>query len=244
MSISVTPTNETLQSSTLASLASGTKITALVDGSNGLNFAIAWAATIDGSGYPTAINYVSQTNPLPTDLIAALPAGENHLGEVSGNTSQVLVTIARPTDTTPYAALDSVNTSTSAPTIITFTNAGRASGVTGYVTKVKILTNQSTNIAQLRLHLFNTNAPTLPNDNAAYAMMWADRAIYLGFIDLPPFATEGTGSDCARTEISGNLLAFKCASADRNLYGLLETLTVFTPANAQNFQIELACESN
>jgi hypothetical protein len=63
-------------------------------------------------------NLVDATNPLPT-------------------TQTVLVgaTFARPADTTPYAAKDSVNSSTSAPAVMTFTNALRVTNGSGYITR-------------------------------------------------------------------------------------------------------------
>ncbi len=237
---------DTLAGAVSAGKVQATVATALPAGSNVIGHVIVDSGTVTTVSTVTAVTTVTTVTTVAavTAITNALPAGENHLGEVAGNTSQVLVTITRPSDTNAYAALDSVNTSTSAPTIITFTNAMRVTGASGYVTLVKLLTDQSTNVARLRLHLFNVNNPTLPNDNAAYAMKWADRAGYLGAIDLPAFATEGTGSDCARTENAGNLLAVKAAGGDRNLYGLLETLDAFTPTSAQNFHLELATESN
>lgn len=181
---------------------------------------------------------------LGVDGSATDMTGENHIGEVAGNTSQVLASFTRPSNTTAYAALDAVNDSTSAPTIISFSNIARVNTGTGYITKAKLQTDQSTNVARFRLHLFNVNNPTLSNDNAAYTAKWADRAGYLGYITFLACATEGTGSDVAITVLDGLRFGFACASGSRTLYGLLETLDAFTPASAQNFHIELMAENN
>jgi hypothetical protein len=39
-------------------------------------------------------------------------------------------------------------------------------------------------------------------------------------------------------------LAFVCASASRDLYGMLETRDAFTPASGQKFTVELTLDQN
>lgn len=175
--------------------------------------------------------------------VTSIAAGENHLGKVGGNTSAVSVSFTRPADTTAYAAKDAVSNSTSAPTVLTFTNLARVSAGSGYITKARLMTDQAANVARFRLHLYHT-APTAINDNAQHAMLWANRANRIGFIDFEAMQTEGTGSDTANALNSTIRLAFVCAAASRTLYGLLETRDAFTPANAQNFFIELMSENN
>ena len=138
---------------------------------------------------------VSSSNPLPT----VLAASENHIGETGGRTVRNATTFARPADTTAYAALDTVSTSTSAPVVITFSNMARINAGSGYITKARIMTDQKTNTARFRLHLFHT-APTLTNDNAAFPLLWADRANRVGKIDFGAMTTEdATNSTCAES---------------------------------------------
>lgn len=170
-------------------------------------------------------------------------ASENHLGEVGGRTAATSASLTRPADTTAYAVKDTVSNSTSATTPMTFA-IGRINGSTGYITKARLTTDQSTNTAQFRLHIFRTNAATVGADNAAHTLMWADRTLRIGYIDFGPCSTEGTGSDSAQSLNADCRLAFSCDPADNNLYGVLETLTAFTPASGQQFHIALTAELN
>lgn len=173
----------------------------------------------------------------------ALEASEAHIGEVGGNTIVVSTSFTRPADTTAYAAKDAVSDSTSAPTVLTFSNIARVNAGSGYITKARLMTNQSTNTTRFRLHLYHTT-PTAINDNAAWTLLWANRANRIGYIDFDSLQTEGSGSDAANALNSTVRLAFKCASASRAIYGLLETLGVFTPASGQVFFLELSSENN
>lgn len=159
-----------------------------------------------------------------------------------GVSAGAVVSFARPGDTTAYAANDAVANSTSAPVILTFTPVARVAAGAGFITKAKLQTDQSACVARFRLHLFNVANPTIANDNAAFALKWADRASYIGSIDFDACKTEGTGSDTAYSINSAVRMHFTCASGDQALYGLLETLDAFTPANAQNFRIALATD--
>lgn len=192
--------------------------------------------------------------PLSADLSGntrVIPAAtEVHLGQVGGTTVAVGVEITRPADTTAYAANDSVNTSTSAPTLITFANASRVASGTGYITKARLTTDQSACVAQMRLWLYNANTAFLNNDNAAFLIKYADKATRIGYIDFPALSTEA-GSDCAFSFVPDSdpatpnftALAFT-ADSGRSIYGAFETKTAFTPASGQKFYVELTFETN
>jgi hypothetical protein len=155
-------------------------------------------------------------------------------------------TITRPDDTTAYAAKDAIADSASAPTALTFTRLGRELNGEGYITGARIATNQAANVARFKLHLYRV-APTAINDNAAFTLLWANRATRIGAVTFAACATEGTGSDMAVAQAypsdgGGLVLPFKCASTDDDVYGLLETLDAFTPAALQVFYIELTVD--
>ena len=178
--------------------------------------------------------------------LPAIPAGTNSIGAVASNSVLSSATVTRPADTTPYAAKDVISTAVGA--VIEFSGMARANGGTGTIVKARLMTNQSTNTAQYRLHLFHTT-PTAIADNAQYAMLDANKANRVGMIDFPATATEGTGSDAAATmrpSSDGSYpppnLWYKCAAADTKLYGILETITAFTPASAGTFFIELGAD--
>lgn len=153
------------------------------------------------------------------------------------------VTLTRPSDTTAYAALDAVSNSTTAPSVLTFASLPRVAGGSGYITKARLMTDQSTNTARFRLHLFHTT-PTAINDNAAHTLLWANRANRIGFIDFVACATEGSGSTAASSLVADARVGFVTAAGSSSIYGLLETLDAFTPASGQNIYIELTADQN
>jgi hypothetical protein len=144
----------------------------------------------------------------------------------------------RPADTNAYAANDAVANSTSAPAVLTFANLVRVGGQGGYITKARIWTDQSTCAARFRLHLWNVTQTPI-NDNAAFTLLWANRAAYVGSITFAAAATEGSGSDAAAAADATLRLPFV---ATGSLVGLLETLDIFTPASGQRFFIELTAD--
>lgn len=156
-----------------------------------------------------------------------------------------VATVTRPADTNAYAANDAVSDSTSAPTKITFSGVAQSPGGWGYIVGAKLETNQSTNTARFRLHLFHTSISAI-NDNAAYTMLDANKAARIGYIDFPAAGTEGSGSDSAVAQAVGASSylprGFKCDTGLQAIYGLLETKDAFTPASAQTFRIELEIE--
>jgi len=165
------------------------------------------------------------------------------IANVGGLMAVASATFSRPANTDAYAAKDAVSDSTTAPTVLNFADLARENGGSGYITKARLITNQSTNVARFRLHLYHT-APTAINDNAAFTLLWANRSNRIGYLDFDACQTEGSGSDAANALNTTIRLAFDCAAADRDLYGLLETLDAFTPASGQSFHIELTGDIN
>lgn len=199
----------------------------------------------------TMISHLSDTETLVDDINTNLAAvtgivvaadGAGTLN-VSGRMAAVSAAITRPSDTTAYAAKDAVSDSTSAPTVLTFANLARVNAGSGYIVKGRLMTNQSTNTARFRLHLFHT-APTAINDNSPYTLLWANRANRLGYVDFAACQTEGSGSDAASALNDTVRLPFVCASGSRAVYGLLEAIDAFTPASGQLFFVELTTDNN
>lgn len=200
---------------------------------------IAGEAGVQGGSGTASAN--TQRVVLATDV--ALPAGSNFLGSFGGNLgAEIAATFTRPSDTTAYAAKDAVSNSTSSPTILTFTSMARISGGSGYITKARLYTNQSTNVSLFRLHLYNSSITAI-NDNAAFTILDTNAATHVGAIDFPVLQTEGSGSDVAYGVNSSIYIPF-VTSGSANLFGLLEVLTAFTPASAQTFKIYLSATQN
>lgn len=170
-------------------------------------------------------------------------ASEVHLGSISETLLTTSTSLIREVNTTAYVALNTVGSSVSMPTNLTFVAATRNIGGSGYITKARIITNQSACVARFRLHLFNS-VPTAIADLAPYTRLYANASRSIGSIDFTATTTEGTGSDAAHSDVSNIKLPFICASATKDIYGVLETLDGFTPIASQNFFIELTVQAN
>ncbi len=208
---------------------------------------------------------VSASNPMPVvqtgtptlatgaATAAAQATGNTSLGSIDtklsgaltavGQTALSASTLTRPADTTAYTAQDTIANATSAAVVITFANAARVSGGSGTLTKARLVTDQATNTARFRLHLYAI-APTALQDNAAFLTDWANRNKSIGSIDFGAASQEATGGTAAGATNKTDRLAFVCPSGATSIFGILETLDGFTPASAQNFYIELTIEQN
>jgi hypothetical protein len=168
---------------------------------------------------------------------------------VVGNTIEIAATVTRPSNTTAYAAKDTVADETSGATIINFPNAAMEANRGGYITGATIMTDQVANTAQFKLHLFHTT-PTVLSDNVAMtAPLFADRAKYIGSITFPAVASEDASAGAAFAQATTTAepqfpIPFVSATADSDIYAMLETIDSFTPASAQIFYIVLRVEQN
>jgi len=98
------------------------------------------------------------------DVVAALPAGENHVGQVGGEGTTITQT---PTVTAgAYTAGDAVGG------LLTFANAARVSGGGGVI-KNMLIVDDAGQDAELELWLFNQTFTAL-SDNAPWAPAEAD----------------------------------------------------------------------
>lgn len=192
------------------------------------------------SGLPTGAATESTLGDIKTAVEGATPAGEAHIGQLGGHVSIVTGTLTRPNDTPgAYSAKDEINTSTSAPTYITFGNVARVANGTGIIAVVTKKVNNAAATAQLRLHLYNA-APTPRNDHAAFVQLWADRAKYVGYVDFGAPVVEGTGSDMAMAQVSAINLPFTCAGGSRDLFGRVEVIVAgAAPAASQVWDFQL-----
>jgi len=146
----------------------------------------------------------------------------------------------RPADRSAYTALDTIANATSGAIVATFSNIGRVNGGSGYIVGARLLTDQKTNTARYRLHLYRVS-PTAINDNSPFTLLWANYGIRIGKIDINNVGTEDASNSTAAVGSNYDIrLPFQCQAGDKNIYGILETLTAFTPASAQNFFLELA----
>lgn len=172
--------------------------------------------------------------------------------KVRGQNHTIAAAFTRPADTNAYAAGDVVNNSTSAPLVLTFNRAaldGDASaggyGSGGIIQHAEIVgnANQATK-PDLELWLFDT-APSIPNDNAAFAPSFAEMKTVIGVIAFPVAsfkvgnATVGAGG-AVICEASNIGLPFNVVGTNNAaIFGILVVRNAYTPTSGEQYQIRL-----
>lgn len=150
-------------------------------------------------------------------------------------------TITRPSDTTTYAAEDSVNATGGATSCITFTVADGFDITTGMSLQIKtarLTTNSNTTTnASFRLIIYDQSVSGFA-DNSPFPMLWANRAKKIGYIDFT-LATGGSGSDAAEAIVTDVNLSVRTEAT--NIFGILVAKAAYVPTSAQVFYIELNC---
>lgn len=174
---------------------------------------------------------------------ATLTNGSTIVGGKMGE--PVELTFTRPNNSNAYASNSVIATSTTAPIqlILDLATAGVPAGGSGYLTKLRALTNLNTFTGRLRLHLYRS-APTLINDGSPFTLLWANRSNRIGFIDLPAFNTGGAGSDAANAILSDLRFGFKLAPGETRLWIIIQNLDAPTPAANQQFFFSLLVDRN
>jgi hypothetical protein len=131
----------------------------------------------------------------------------------------------------------------------------RTAGGSGYLTKLRLLTNSVTFLDQIRVHVYNSPLAVVA-DQSAYTLLWANRLARLGYVDMPALTTEGAGSDAAyslatsatpTTGIPTNLpLEVHNAETvpDTDLWVRFEDMGTGTPAAGQTFFLEATVDCN
>lgn len=158
---------------------------------------------------------------------------------VSGYTTTVVCSeITRPNNTTPYAISDVVGDGS----VGVITNIARSSGGTGYLVKFKLATDQSTCVASFKIHIYNVS-PTAIDDNAPFTQLYSNQSSYIGYVTMANFSTEGAGSTAAVTLNISDRLAYATSGSD-DLFYIMETNSIFTPAANQKFLLTATAENN
>ena len=152
------------------------------------------------------------------------------------------VLFTRPSDTIAYAAQDAVSNSTTAPALLQFTGAARSNNGTGLIVSARHL-KTGTALANYRLHLYRNNAASPVNDNAQFPLLFANRSNRIGFIDFN-HGIGGTGSDSTNALSTFVNVPFVCDAVTSSLFGILTTLTGYTPISGEQHFIELGIIHN
>lgn len=169
-------------------------------------------------------------NGVTTPIVAGAQGSVNSLPVVGPNDEFVTVTVdvTRPADTTAYAIDDCISNSTSAPTTFAIANAAKASGGSGIITDITVLSNNDPVTAlQGEIFLFDSLVAS-PNDNAAFQVSDADARKCIGKV---PFVLEDIGNN-EFFHAQGVNIGFTCVgSAD--LRFLLRAKNAYLPGNGE-----------
>lgn len=163
-------------------------------------------------------------------------------------TSKILTaTFTRPADTIAYTALDAMSNATSAAAPITFggrtgsTISDPIAGFQGRIIGATLILPGAVIASDFNLALFN-GAPGGRNDNSVFDFTVADTAKLLGIINFSH--TGDLALTTAGTIIQNNALTLplRLSTAD-GLFGLLQTVTGFTPVASQVVNLSLFLSS-
>lgn len=160
---------------------------------------------------------------------------------VRGKGHTIAVTVARPADTTPYTAGDTVGSG-----LFTFNNASFGEFDSGIIQSASIMS--SAYVATPldgELWLFDT-APTAPTDNAACALTDAElkRMVPGGIITFSyldwKIGIATAGVDGNQVCVARNLgIPFNTLKGKHSLFGVLRARNAYVPISAEEFTITL-----
>lgn len=186
--------------------------------------------TVSGVPISTSISGV-------TVVSGAVPVSDNNSSfTVDGKAYRTTVTITRPSNTTAYTAGDVVG-DTGGSAILTFTNAGPSGGFV-IVQSVSLVFSDAfvpSGMGAFRLHLYSVS-PTAIADNAPFDLMSAERATYMGYLDLSAPLDFGS-SLYTQVDYPGRLI--KLAAASTTFYAELETRGAYTPLSASTIEVRM-----
>jgi len=147
--------------------------------------------------------------------------------------------LTRPADTTAYAAGDAVGTASTSN--LTLSNATRNNAGGGRILAVRLFKSGTTVTNATFTVLFFNTAPTAVADNAAFNLLYAEQAYYIGEVALSTMTARGTGGGYAFSSISAPIW-FQAASGSKSLIAVITAAAAYTPASAETFQLSVTVE--
>lgn len=212
-------------------VATGKPLPVQLRSSTGIDFVKAEDAASASGDFgvpPLAVRKAVPVNTSDTDGDYEPPQiSSGHLWVAPPPVDKISASFNRPADTTAYAANDGVSNNTAAGSVtkIQWTMPRSA----GIIRRVRIRkSDQAVATPTLRLWLWDATFTVATGDNAAFSNPVADS---IGVVDVQVI---NAGSDDAVGWTNCDI-PFEAAT----LFGLLQTLSVFTPANAETFTIDL-----
>ncbi len=166
-------------------------------------------------------------------------AGENHLGEVAGNSAVAVATLTRPANTTGYASGQLVANATTAAAVTPISlPVARKAGGTGRIARVR-LAKSSTSLANasFRIHLYKVQPTTIGNgDGGAWL---TNESTYLGAFDVTMDKVFTDGAKGMGFSNVGAYVTFDALAGSQNIYALVEARAAYAPASGEVFTLAL-----
>lgn len=172
---------------------------------------------------------VSPVDPLPVDN----PGGSL---TVDGKAYRSTVSFNRPANTTAYSAGDVIGGASSA--IHTLSAVGPSGGFILLQSMALLIGNAAVPVGMggFRVHIYSTS-PTAVADNAVFNLSSAERAAYMGFVDLG--TPQGLGGTIyTQTDYIGRLV--KLAAASTSLFVEIETRGGYTPESGTAYELRMS----
>lgn len=116
---------------------------------------------------------------------------------------------------------------------------GQAGGA-GEIQKVRIIMGDAgVTTATFRLRFYNSPISQIA-DNAAFTLLYANRAKQVADISPTTVLTEGSGSDAAIvTTVPSPAIPFECDASRTDLFIQMTAVGAYTPASAETIRIEV-----
>lgn len=198
-----------------------------------------------------------KTGDYSTDAIITLSASEDGIGngqnlqlqtDSKGNVQNVssfyltstTAQITRPSDTTTYAALDQID-STTASTGFTFASAVRQNGGSGRIIGAEIMMSTAATLKLVGTLFLYSAMPTLSADNAATSVTDAQNRTCLGIIQ---FANPSIAGANVIYNVQGLNIPIVAGSATTSIFGVMQANNAYVPASAEIIDVTLFIAQN
>lgn len=188
------------------------------------------------SGVPLSVSGAINISGV-TPSSGSIPVNDNASSlTVDGKAYRTTTTITRPSNTTAYTANDVVG-DTGGSAIIALSGFGPSGGFV-LIQSMSLVFSDSVvpaGMGAFRIHLYSAS-PTAIADNAPFDLLSADRASYMGYVELS--TPQDLGSTLyTQVDYPGRLV--KLAAASTTCYAQLETRGAYTPVSASTVTLRV-----
>jgi hypothetical protein len=149
-------------------------------------------------------------------------------------------TTAAPT--TSYSANDIIGPGTGS-VVLTFSGLTRGQGLGAWIQRARVVTNSAAALGNVRLTLYRQELAETTGfaDNDPFRILWANRAIRIGSIDMT-LATGGAGSDSSTAFAFPVNLPVVSTDAQGRIFGVLTAQGTIAKTASMQVMVELATD--